>query len=41
MLILKGFLPGSGITTGAVEFSIEGGPGSFGTGPATWHLLEG
>jgi hypothetical protein len=41
MLILKGFTPGSGTGNGSVTFNIEDGPGSFGSGDATWTLLQG
>ena len=39
MLILKNFTPEN--NSGAVEFSIEDGPGTFGTGLARWSRLEG
>lgn len=39
MLLLKNFIPG--VNTGPVEFSIEDGPGTFGTGTAYWTRLEG
>ena len=39
VLILKNFIAGT--NTGEVEFSIEGGAGSFGTEEAYWTRLEG